>query len=113
MNTQLMVPNSVADSLPSMVRNELAKLPASSQEEFVEEYKRRAKSTGTAYALWFFLGWHYAYIGKWGVQLLYWATGGGVLLWAIADLFRISGLVKNFNKDIAVDVMRNHRAIAS
>ena len=42
--SKLYISASVADNLPSMVKNELAKMPAQKQEEFVEEYKRKAKS---------------------------------------------------------------------
>lgn len=55
------------------------------------------KSSGTAYLLWFFFGFHYAYLGKWGLQLLYWFTFGGFLIWAIIDLFTLSGRVANHN----------------
>lgn len=47
--SKLYISASVADDLPSMVKNGFAKMPAQKQEEFVEEYKRKAKSLGTAY----------------------------------------------------------------
>lgn len=55
------------------------------------------KSSGTAYLLWFFFGFHYAYLGKWGLQFLYWITFGGFFIWAIIDLFTLSGRVANHN----------------
>jgi hypothetical protein len=55
------------------------------------------KSSGTAYLLWFFFGFHYAYLGKWGLQLLYWITFGGFFIWAIIDFFTLSGRVANHN----------------
>jgi hypothetical protein len=55
------------------------------------------KSSGTAYILWFFFGFHYAYLGKWGLQFLYWITFGGFFIWAIIDLFTLSGRVANHN----------------
>lgn len=60
----------------------------------------KIKSTGTAYLLWFFLGAHYAYLGRWGLQILYWFTVGGVGLWALYDLFTMSGKVSNHNSEI-------------
>lgn len=59
------------------------------------------KSTGTAYLCWFLLGCHYAYLGKWGVQILYWITAGGLGLWALFDLFHIPTKVSNHNFKIA------------
>ena len=55
------------------------------------------KSSGTAYLLWFCFGLHYAYLGKWGVQFLYWITFGGIGIWALIDLFTLSGRVANHN----------------
>lgn len=55
------------------------------------------KSSGTAYLLWFFFGFHYAYLGKWGLQFLYWITFGGFFIWSIIDLFTLSGKVANYN----------------
>ena len=55
------------------------------------------KSSGSAYLLWFFFGCHYAYLGKWGLQFLYWITFGGFFIWAIIDLFTLSGKVANHN----------------
>jgi hypothetical protein len=55
------------------------------------------KSSGSAYLFWFFFGCHYAYLGKWGLQFLYWITFGGFFIWAIIDLFTLSGRVANHN----------------
>lgn len=59
------------------------------------------KSSGTAYLLFLFLfGTHYAYLGKWGVQFLFWFTLGGFGVWAFIDLFTISGKVARYNAEI-------------
>ena len=60
----------------------------------------KVKSTGTAYLFWFTLGAHYAYLGKWGIQILYWITLGGLGIWALIDLFTMSGKVNKYNADI-------------
>jgi hypothetical protein len=107
-----MIPAQVAEKLPSMVRNELARLSAQKQEEFLEEFNRKAKDSGTAYGLWFLLGWHYIYLRKWGLQILFWLTFGGFLMWWFIDLFRVAGMVTDYNKDVATDVMRNLVAVS-
>lgn len=106
-----LIPASIADNLPAMVRNEVVKLPAQKQEEFVEEYKRKAKTTGVGYILWL-VGWHYAYVREWGMQFLFWLTGGGFLIWWLIDLFRFPKIISNYNKEIATDVLRNLKAIS-
>jgi hypothetical protein len=55
------------------------------------------KSKGLAYLFWFLLGAHYAYLGKWGTQFLFWITLGGLGVWAIIDLFTLGGKVENYN----------------
>jgi hypothetical protein len=61
------------------------------------ELQGEIKSKGTAFVMYWFLGAHYAYLGKWGIQLAYWFTLGGLGMWLIVDLFRIGGLVKRYN----------------
>jgi energy-converting hydrogenase Eha subunit G len=96
--------------LPSMVKAEIAKMPPDKQEHLVEEFRRKSKSMGITYVLWLF-GFHYAYLGKLGWLLLYWLTFGGLLIWTIIDLFRIPGMVGTYNKDVAVDVLRDLKII--
>ncbi|WP_299221861.1 TM2 domain-containing protein [uncultured Aquimarina sp.] len=56
------------------------------------------KSTGTAYLFYFFLfGTHYAYLGKWGLQFLFWFTFGGLGIWSLIDLFTMSDKIDNYN----------------
>jgi len=62
------------------------------------------KSTGTAYLCWFFLGCHYAYLGKWGLQILYWITFGGLGIWALIDLFLIPSKINEHNFIIAKQI---------
>ncbi len=109
---KLGIPTSVADNLPTMVYNELSKLSVRKQEEFAEEYKRKAKSIGVAYTLWLLIGWHYIYLRKWGIQILFWLTGGGLFIWWLVDLFRIRGMIRDYNKDIAMDVLKSSKAIS-
>jgi len=62
------------------------------------------KSTGTAFIMYWFLWSHYAYLGKWGVQIAYWLTIGGFGMWALVDMFRISGMVKRHNNLIYAQI---------
>lgn len=63
-------------------------------------YENRKKDNFTAYLCWVILGCHYAYFGRWGLQLLYWFTAGGCGIWALIDLFRIPRLVEDYNDDL-------------
>lgn len=39
---------------------------------FINRFRHRSKETTMAYLTWFALGAHYAYLGDWGKQALYW-----------------------------------------
>lgn len=64
------------------------------------------KSVPVTYLLWFFFGLHYIYLGKIGTQFLYWITAGGLVIWAIIDLFRIPGMVEAKNNATYISVQR-------
>ena len=106
------LPPGISDDLPSMVRTELSKLPAERQSQFLEEYERRAKTMWLAYVLWI-LTLQYAYVGKWGVNLIFWASFFLLIgfVWWVIDIFRVYGMVKNYNRDIAISVMRDLRIL--
>lgn len=109
--SEILIPSRILDNLPSMVREGLSKLTASKQEQFIEEYRRKSKNMGITYLLWFILSLHYVYLGRWGLTLLMWITLDGLLIWWIVDAFRIPGMIRNYNKDVAVDVLRTMKAI--
>lgn len=102
-----LIPPSIDRELPPAVRRSLASSDAGTQEDFLSEYQRTSRSLGIAYLLWLLLGWHYAYVGRWGIQLLYWLTFAGFLVWAFIDLFRMPSIVRTYNQDKAVEAMRN------
>jgi len=62
------------------------------------------KDTALGYLCWAIVGCHYAYLGRWGMQVLFWITAGGLGLWALIDLFRIPGLVRRHNWEVAQDL---------
>ncbi len=93
--------------MPKIVQLWYKNLPNEQKDAFYDEYDRKKKSTGVAYLLWFLLGWHYAYVKKWGLLALFILTCGGLFIWMIIDLFRIPSIIRNFNKDVAIKVMRN------
>ena len=71
-----------------------------------EQYylQSQMKSVGLAYVMWVLLGAHYAYLGRWGLQIAFWLTLGGLGIWAFIDLFRIPGLVADHNWDVAEEL---------
>lgn len=60
----------------------------------------KIKKTSTAYLFMLFLGAHYAYLDKWGLQILYWFTLGGLGVWALIDLFTMQSKIDKHNAPI-------------
>lgn len=59
----------------------------------------------TEWAYLFFVMWaHYLYLGKPGLQLLYWLTAGGFGIWFLIDLFTMESKIKNHNMPIFMEI---------
>lgn len=92
-------------NFPLLVKNKLATMSADDKKVFSSEYNRRKKSVLVGYLLLIPFGWHYAYVGKWGSQILCWVTLWGLFIWWLVDWFRIPDIVKRYNDDLAVKIM--------
>ena len=110
---KVFIDQSILDSLPSIVKGNLSSLNEMEQSMFVEEYNRKKKSVGLAYLCHiFFFSCSYGYLHKWGLQILYWLTGAGFLIWFLIRLFTIPGSVRAYNQDVAIEAMRNVKLLA-
>jgi hypothetical protein len=101
----LVIPARLASSLSRTVREQLAYLTPDQQRAFLWRYRAQAKSPVVALAF-LPLGWHYLYLRKRGLQVLFWLTLGGLAAWWVLDVFRIRGLVRDYNRRVAMHVMR-------
>ena len=102
---QLVVRNS---NLPHHVAVEVQRLPEDVQNRFYFEYSDKKKNVAIAYVLHVIPGIpsvSYAYLGKWGKQILYWLTMGGMGVWWLANFFRLPKLVKQKNTKIAEELL--------
>jgi hypothetical protein len=91
------LPNSVQHSISTMAPQQYAL--------FLSDYKPRRKKTSVAYLTWFLCGLHYAYARQWLLQFFFWFTGGGFGIWWFIDLFRMPGIVRDVNGDVARQVL--------
>lgn len=106
---------STISELPVAVRASLQSMDEIQSDMFIEEFARRKKSVAGGYfsSLLFF---HYGYVGRIGMTLLGWLVafmtlGIGMAIWWIIDLFRIPGIVRNYNSDLAISILRDQRII--
>ncbi|WP_304142724.1 TM2 domain-containing protein [Mesoflavibacter zeaxanthinifaciens] len=95
------------------VQQRLKDFSATEKKAYLDEYNRKKKSVFTAYLLLIPLGWHYAYLKKWGLQVLCFLTLWGFLLWWFIDWFRVPSLVKNYNKDLSVSLLNNFNWVSN
>jgi hypothetical protein len=87
------------------IQEAYADLPLEDRMVFEHAYAVQSKGLGMTY-LSLLCASHYAYLGRWNVQFAYWFTGGGLLLWMLADLFRLPGMVNEFNKAVALNALQ-------
>jgi len=100
----------IVGSLPPSVQHALAQMDVQSQNAFFFEYQAKQKSVVVARLLSFFLGWHYIYLRKTGMQFLYWASwfmGGIGFFWWIVDLVRMGTKVAAANELVAREILQN------
>lgn len=111
----LYIGSEMADQLPLIVRGDLSKRSAEHQQEFAAEFRKRAKAPNTAVILALF-GLQNAYMGRWGVQVVYWLValvtmGVGAVVWSTIDLFRMGAVVRQYNEDVALNILTALRHI--
>lgn len=95
------------NNFPLLVTTKLNTMDNLQKQMFYKEYNRRRKSLFVAYILLLILGWHYAYLKKWGSQILSIITLWGLLVWWFIDWFRLPSLIKNYNNNIAIEIIKD------
>lgn len=100
----------MSHAISKAVSAEVAQLSPAHAALFHSEMNRRAKSGVLGWFL-ALLGLHYAYLGRWGMQVIFWLTFGGFMAWWFVDLFRAPGLIKDANTGVAMEVLASVRAV--
>lgn len=80
------------------------------------EMQKKQKASGTTWLLWFFtggFGGHRFYLGKTGTAVAMLLTFGGFGVWALIDLFLLSGMIRDTNEQIENEILDEIRVIAS
>ena len=68
------------------------------------ELENKLTTNGNVWLWFLFLGCPYGAVGKWGLQILFWITGGGCGIWTLITMFRVSTLVNNHNRPIRIEL---------
>jgi len=78
---------SIADTLPSSVKQALSKLPSEIQSTFEDEYKRKYKNKTVMLLLAIFFPIQHFLLGKVGLGVFFWITLGGLWVWWFIEIF--------------------------
>lgn len=95
-----------------MVKQSLSALPVERQACFVEEYKRKAKSPGLMLVLAIFFPIQLVLLGKTGLQIVFWLTGGGFFIWWVVEIFLAMKRTREYNEDLAKVILRDLKIMA-
>ncbi|HSJ67636.1 MAG TPA: hypothetical protein VK921_08175 [Anditalea sp.] len=106
LSKRLIISNALLSQLPELVKNELLESTISKQELFVKLYQKKSHSLLLTYLflLPVILSFHYGVLDNWTKQIIFWFTGGGLLIWWFIDLLRLPAIVKETNHSIAYQI---------
>lgn len=111
-NHNLILNAGFTQCLNQRVKYELGKICPESQIKFQNLYLEKKRSETLAIiCVMFFPGTHYAFLGKWQMQILFWLTLGGGFVWWIIDIIRIKKLVKNANTEIQNKILLDLKSV--
>lgn len=76
-------------------------------------YNNRKLDTGKTWLLFLLFGWSHGAMGKVGTQILFYCTCGGVGIWALRRLFKLGKKMKEYNKNIALEIGLTHKDMSA
>lgn len=99
----------ITNDLPAYIKDDIRAADKTKNQriqEFLRQYKSKAKRKSTAQLL-ALLGFQYVYFNKPLILIVFWLSFGGMFVWWFVDLFRMAGLVKRHNHDLAISLYNN------
>jgi TM2 domain-containing membrane protein YozV len=100
------LPESLRKQVPNAVLRKIDDMDEITQLGFAEEFSKNKKSPLLAFLL-VGAGLHYAYLGRVWLTLLFIFTLGGIGIWWFIDIFRVFGMVRERNRSVAIQVLRD------
>jgi TM2 domain-containing membrane protein YozV len=98
--------NPIPNYLPPHLKADFQDLEPKKQEAFIYEFERKRKSRLATFLL-SIIGLHYAYLGRWGLFVIYLLTLGGIGIWWFVAIFLSIYDCRDKNRDIALEVMKS------
>ncbi len=109
MSTELVpISKNLTTEIPYSILSKLPEMPEEAQREFIDIYQSNRKSTVLGYIFHLFAyGSSYGYLNRWGMQILYWLTFGGLGIWWFIRLFTLPSSIKKHNKSKAENIFKD------
>lgn len=108
-----MNPYDLRRQLPEAVLRKIELMDDLTQQAFLAEFRKKRKSAFLAFLLFMSIpSFHYFYLGKVWLNLIFWATMGGFGVWWLIDLFRVLGMVREYNKSVGIQVLRDIQVLS-
>ena len=97
------------EKYPPVVMASLNKMDEIQRLTFESAYKQRKASKGVMVTLAILFPIQHFCLGKTGMGVAFWLTGGGLGLWWIIEIFLASGRVDEYNGQVATEIARDLR----
>lgn len=85
--------------------DKFSNLSQEKQNEVAQEYSKRRK-TSFIFFCWFF-NFHYIYVERWWLFLLFFFSLGGIAIWWVIDLFRLDTILEEYNRNLAEEILNS------
>ena len=116
--------------VPSDIKAHYDNLSNEGKKTFKKQFSKKRIHLTVLYFAWLFFGIHYAALGRWVTQILFYILGGGALLlssnfglgklayfiaaiWWIVDFFRLPFIAKKVNSEKAFEIIKEVKMLDS
>lgn len=102
-----LIPQYILDEVNSSVKSGLKTLNTEQQNNFVTEYNKKKKDPTLIIILAILFPIQLFLLGKTGLGVAYWLTGGGCGVWWIVEIILANKRTKEYNEDVASQILRD------
>ncbi len=99
------MPVDIEKELVEYLGQEYISLSAPNKSKLSQLYKKYRR--GDAIYFWWFFNFHYAYVKKWKLCVLFVLTFGAIGVWWLIDLFRLNTILREYNVTKAKELLKN------
>lgn len=100
-------------SYTPLVQSALSKMDEEERLTFEAELARQQKEAWVYVLLAICFPIQLALLGKWGLQIVFWLTGGGFFVWWIIEWFLTPKRVREYNDEKATEIARTLSIVRS